>query len=209
MKIEKDIKKMLIRNSLITWGCVAIVIASLYFHYTTIGQAVSDVRQNVYMINPKGEVIPTELMNRRDNLEVEIKGHLSLFVENFYSLNQLNWEYKVLEKALWLGDLETQHIDRKNKGYYNRFIQYNIEQKALLSDDEIQIKRIPGTEDYSFNIIVYISEYESNTLLRKFIVFAGGKARMTDRNFPKNTHGIWLYDFVEEKTLRDETDDRS
>lgn len=208
MKIENDIKKALIRNSLITWGCVVIVVATLYFHFSTIGRAVSDVKQNVYMINPKGEVIPTELMNRRDNLEVEIKGQLSLFVENYYCLNQLNWENKVIEKSLYLGDFEKQHIDRKNKGYYNKFIQYNIEQYAYIRPDEIQLTRIPDTEEYHFNIIIYISEHENERLLRKFITFASGRAKLIDRNYPKNTHGIWLYNYVEEKTIKDESEGR-
>lgn len=204
MKIEKDIKKALIRNSLITWGCVAIVALTLYYHFSTISKAVNDVKQNVYMINPQGEIIPTELMNRRENLEIEIKGHLSLFVENYYSLNQLNWENKVIEKSLFLGDLENQHLDRKNKGYYNKFIQYNIDQKAILNNNEINLQRIANTEDYRFEIIVYVSEEGTNNLLRKTIVFASGKIKLIDRNFPKNVHGLWIYDYLEEKILKDE-----
>lgn len=204
MKIEQDIKKSLIRNSLITWACVIIVIATLYFHFSTISQAVNDVKQNVYMINSKGEIIPTELMNRRDNLEVEIKGHLALFVENYYSLNQLNWENKVVEKTLYLGDLEKQHIDRKNKGYYNKFIQYNIQQEAIIKDEEIELQRIPNTNDYIFKLIIYVTEKENQQALRKYVILANGKVQMIDRNYPKNTHGIWIYDYVEEKILQDE-----
>lgn len=208
MKIENDIKKTLIRNSLVTWGCVLIVIATLYFHFSTISQAVSDVKKNVYMINPKGEVIPTELMNRRGNLEIEIKGHLSQFADNYYCLNQLSWEKKVIERALYLGDFETQHIDRKNKGYYNKFIQYNIQQEAFLQDNEIELRKIQNTENYIFNIIIYVTEKENENVLRKYIILANGKAKMIDRNYPKNTHGIWIYDYVEEKILKDETTDR-
>ena len=132
MKIENDIRKILIRNSLLTYGAVAIAVVALIMNYLTVRSAMEESRKYLYVVRESGEIVQMEYISRRENLSIEVKHHLQMMVDNFYNLNQFNGEEKSINKAFWLGDLEKLHLSRQNKGYYNRSIQYNIEQDAIL-----------------------------------------------------------------------------
>lgn len=199
MKIQDNIKKLLITNSIITYGCVILVVVMTILNFMNTQSIVKESRAFLYAINPKGEIIPMECYNRMDKKEIEIKHHLQMFVDYFYSFTQTNWK-KQAEKALWLADedLGQIHIDRKNNGYYNRFIQYSIFQKGELNIKDIELDLKSG-EPYSFRIIINVIE-EYKGVSKKYIVFAKGKIKSveSDRNFPKNPHGLHIYDYIEE-----------
>lgn len=201
MKIQSDIKKFLIRNSIISFGSIFVAIVAIAICVYTIIQFSNESRNNVYMINSQGEVIPMQYMNRRDNIQIEIKSHLMILVDNFYTLNQFSWEDKI-NKAMYLANIENIHTNRTNKGYYNRFIQYNIEQFSTLNSENVEIKLLDN-ENFEFKIIVNLREkYDTET---NWIVFARGKGKLTDRQFPTklnpayNPHGIWIYEYVEDR----------
>jgi len=203
MKIQNDIKKLVIKNSIVTFGNTLVTVVAIIVCAYVIVKNSDESKNNAYMINSQGEVIPLQYMNRRDNIQVELKHHLNLFVDNFYSLNQNNWDEKAVNKAFFLGNVENLHTDRMNKGYYNRFIQYNVEQFAILKPENIEIKTL-DSEDFEFKIIINLLE-KYDTEKTNWIVFARGKARLTDRKFPSdlnpayNPHGIWIYEYIEDR----------
>lgn len=192
-----DIRKFLIRNSIITYSSVLITITVLVLHFLTTNKAIEESRKYLYMIQESGEIVPLEWVERRDNLQIEIKHHLSMFVSAFYSLNTSNWEDHI-NKALYLADVETIHQDRENKGYYNRFIQYNIEQSGTLPPTNIELEEI-DKDSYEFRIIIALEESYNKQKI-PYLIFAKGKIRPipSGRNFPHNPHGLWIYDYVEE-----------
>jgi hypothetical protein len=150
------------------------------------------------MISTGGEIIPLKYADRRDNIVMEVKHHLTMLADNFYSLNQNNWEQKTVDKSFWLGDLEKIHKDRANKGYYNRFIQYNVVQTAALKPENIEVTSLNNNEEFEFKIIIDMQDnYQGTT--SDYVIFARGKVRLTDRNFPDNPHGLWVYDYLEDK----------
>ena len=172
MKVENDIRKILIRNSLITYGAVAIALGALLMNYLTVKSAIEESRKYLYVVRDSGEVVPMEYVNRRENLAIEVKHHLQMLVDNFYDLNQFNWEEKSVNRAFWLGDIEKLHISRQNNGYYNRFIQYNIEQQANLWPQNIELQLIDG--EYHFKIIIDLKVSQAGGTYTKWLVFAKG-----------------------------------
>ncbi|MFV0468634.1 MAG: hypothetical protein ACK5MK_06875 [Dysgonomonas sp.] len=205
MKIQNDIRKFLLRNSIITYGCVLITGLTLFFHFKTESKAIDQARMYLYMINADGDIIPLKYADRRDNITMEVKHHLTMLVENFYSLNQNNWERKTVDKAFWLGDLEKIHKDRANKGYYNRFIQYNVIQTSAVKPENIEVRPLDSNNEFEFKIIIDMEDNYNGTI-SKYVIFAKGKAKVTDRNFPNNPHGIWVYEYLEEKIQKIDVD---
>ena len=199
MKIENDIRKILIRNSLITYGAVAIAVVALIMNYLTVRSAMEESRKYLYVVKESGEIVPMEYINRRENLSIEVKHHLQMMVDNFYNLNQFNWEEKSINKAFWLGDLEKLHLSRQNKGYYNRFIQYNIEQDAILWPKNIELQLIDG--EYHFRIMIDLKVSQQGGAFTKWVVFAKGVVSEKTRNFPHNPHGLWIKDYIEEQIM--------
>lgn len=193
MKAQDNITKFLIRNSLITYASTAITIVTLVLFFLRSNKAIDESRAYLYYVKSSGEIVPLEWINRRDNIEIEIKHHLQMVVDNFYSLNQFTWEDKVVNKAFWLGDFEKLHAYRESSGYYNKFIQYNVIQEAVLPPENIEVSSI-DKENFSFNIIVNITMNA-----KKYVLFARGKIKVTDRNFPYNPHGLWVYDYIEDQ----------
>lgn len=47
-----------------------------------------------YYVATDGEVIPARYAQRRDNIEIEIRHHLAMFVDDWYALTQDTWEAK-------------------------------------------------------------------------------------------------------------------
>ena len=199
MKAENDIRKILIRNSLITYAAVAIALGAMILNFLTTKSAVEESRKYLYMVRESGEIIPMEYINRRENLSIEVKHHLQMMVDNFYTLNQFNWEEKSVNKAFWLGDFENLHTARQNKGYYNRFIQYNVEQQADLRPHNIELEL--ADNEYRFKIMIDLKVSQTGGASSKWVIFAKGKVSEKTRNFPHNPHGLWISEYLEEQIV--------
>lgn len=199
MKAENDIRKILIRNSLITYAAVAIALGAMILNFLTTKSAVEESRKYLYMVRESGEIVPMEYINRRENLSIEVKHHLQMMVDNFYTLNQFNWEEKSVNKAFWLGDFENLHTARQNKGYYNRFIQYNVEQQADLRPHNIELEL--ADNEYRFKIMIDLKVSQTGGASSKWVIFAKGKVSEKIRNFPHNPHGLWISEYLEEQIV--------
>lgn len=202
MKIENDIHKFLIRNSIISYSCVVITILAIILCFVTISKQTEESRKYLYMVKTDGEIVPMEWVNRRDNIDIEMKHHLQMMVENIYSINQFNFEEKVINKGFWLGDFESLHNSRRAKGYYNIFVQSNIEQEAFLLPNNIELERISNSKA-KFRIIIDMTR-NYGSVEKKFVIFANGEIEEKERNFPHNPHGLWITNYFEEKIVTDE-----
>lgn len=200
MNTTNDIKKFLLRNSIITYGMCGVAIVAMLLNFFSTQKAIDESRKYLYMIKTDGEVVPMEWIERRDNMTVEVKHHISMFVDNFYTLNQYNWEERV-EKALWLGDFKNLHIRRLNEGFYNRFIQFGVEQRAMLFPESIELVQENG--QIVFRIMINLSEKIDNVRYN-YTIFAKGNVQMTTREFPLNPHGLFITNYIEEKVIKEE-----
>lgn len=199
MKTENNIRKFLIVNSLVTLALTSITIVSFILMYKMSRNAVIESREFIYAYNTEGDIIPMKWVQRRDNVEIEIRHHLQMFVKNFYDLNLQKWESNI-NKALYLGDFEKIHTHRLNEGYYNKFIQFNVVQEAELYPENIEVDMTD--EPYSFRLLIVIKEsYGGQTKI--FNVFAKGEIKeLADRNFPWNPHGLFIENYLEEQIIK-------
>lgn len=193
-----NIRKFLIINSIVAISLVIITVVSLLFAFRSASTIVNESRKYLYAINTQGDIIPMEWVNRRENIEIELKSHLQYFVKSFYGLNLQKWE-KNINKALYLGDFEKVHTNRLNEGYYNKFIQFDVRQEAELYPENIEVTT--SGEPFHFRILIVVKEsYRNET--RTFNIFAKGTIKLTDRNFPWNPHGLLIENYLEEEIIR-------
>lgn len=196
--IQNEMRKFLIRNSIITYTMCAIAIVALLLNFLTNVKSIEESRKYLYMIRTDGEIVPLEWINRRENISVEIKHHIYLFVKNFYDLEQSLWKEGV-EKALWLGDLKQLHIRRQNDGYYNRFIQFSIEQTTTIQPEDIELY---GEDGMNFRVMINLAEKQGGQNLY-YVIFAKGTIRTTVRS-GQNPHGLYIENYLEEKVIKKE-----
>ncbi len=148
---------------------------------------------NAFVVNTEGSVIPLELVNQQENLEVEVMAHLELFHTYFYNIDASNYE-KNLEKALWLGNSSVDALYRQKKadGVYNRLLQYSLVQKVLSVESKLNLQKEP----YTFETIT-VFEVNRGTITDTYELVTTGNLIHVDRNFPKNTHGLLITNFFE------------
>ena len=136
------------RNNTISILCLLSVLTCFVLNSLERREAQRERAEYAYYVAADGEVIPAHYAARRDNIEIEIRHHLAMFVDAWYNLTQYDWEEKA-ERAGWLGgnSIRDLFIARKKAGYYNRFIQNNITQAARIVDLQVH----PGTEPIRSN----------------------------------------------------------
>ena len=123
----QSFRKILERNNLITVLCLLLVLVSFILNYLERRETLGKQLEFSYYVATDGEVIPARYAQRRDNIEIEIRHHLAMFVDDWYALTQDTWEAKA-EAAGWLGgnSIRDMYIARREAGFFNRFIQGNI-----------------------------------------------------------------------------------
>ena len=98
----QSFRKILERNNLITVLCLLLVLVSFILNYLERRETLGKQLEFSYYVATDGEVIPARYAQRRDNIEIEIRHHLAMFVDDWYALTQDTWEAKA-EAAGWLG----------------------------------------------------------------------------------------------------------
>lgn len=198
MKIQSDITKFLLRNSIITYSVVILGAVSIITSMIVVRNTLQEGRKMVYMIAQDGAVIPLKLMDEQESIGIQMKGHLSYFVDCYYNINQFNWEKKI-NKALALGELTKDFNQREKAGYYT-YIKFGGERLADIYPEDIEI--FPISENRAtFKITVSLTEQQAGTV-KKMLVFAKGDIRVTDRHFPNNPYGMFIENYIEEKTIQ-------
>ena len=174
-------------------GGVMTCIISLFLVYKVHQQSMN----KAFAIRTDGDIIPLQLIDRQENIEVEVLAHLELFHTYFYHIDAANYE-KQLEKALWLGDISVDELYRqkKSEGVYNRLLQYSLMQRVLNIESKVDLQQEP----YRFQTTI-IFEINRGSITDKYKLNTTGSILKVDRNFPKNTHGLLITDFYE-KSLR-------
>ncbi len=192
LKLNRFIVLVVVIGATIT--CIISVVMVLNLHKSSVN--------NAFVVNTDGSVIPLKLVSQQENLSVEILSHLELFHSYFYNIDASNYE-KNLEKALWLGNSSVDALYRQKKadGVYNRLLQYSLVQKVLSTESKIDIQ----TKPYRFETTT-IFEINRGSTIDTYELKTSGSLIHVDRHFPKNTHGLLITNFFENKLKRIENE---
>lgn len=195
----QSFRKTLLRNNLITVLCLMLVLVSFILNYLERRETLGKQLEFSYYVATDGEVIPAQYAQRRDNIEIEIRHHLAMFVDDWYALTQDTWEAKA-EAAGWLGgnSIRDMYIARREAGFFNRFIQGNIRYEAKIAELQISPNQ-DGT--FSFEMVVDLQE-KGTGYARLWRVFADGSIQVIERSWPNNPHGLWIEPFLERKIIQ-------
>lgn len=193
LRLNRSIVLSVVIGAVLT--CIVSVLMVIKLHKESV--------DNAFVVNTDGSVIPLKMVQQQENLEVEVLSHLELFHTYFYHIDASNYE-KNLEKALWLGDSSVDALYRQKKadGVYNRLLQYSLVQKVLKIESKIDIQQEP----YRFETTV-IFEINRGTVTDRYELTTSGNVIHVDRNFPKNTHGLLITNFFENRLKRIENED--
>ena len=190
---EIDIYKNLKRNSIIT---KLAIISSLIITLTALFLS-SDAHKNsqkfIYGISTDNKLLPLEQIEIKELETVFVKGHIELFMTNFYQYDQWNYTNKI-EKALWLIDAESGkelYNFYKSNGHFNSIIQTNSSQSV--TDIKIEVN---STGEFIIEAVIHLnkaSQLDENS----YTLVCKGIVQKVSRNYPKNPYGYLISNFKE------------
>lgn len=196
------IYKVLRMNRFIVLSVIIIAFSSSIISLYQVRKVHQEMLDKAFAVSNDGTVIPLQLVDQKENLEVEAKAHLEAFHRYFYNLNTSNYESS-LEKSLWLGNQSVDEVYRQKKadGVYNRLLQYSLVQKVT----EIQSQVDLSIEPYEFNTIVHF-EINRGSITDRYELTTSGALLKVERHFPRNPHGLLITNYFENslKKLEDE-----
>lgn len=142
--------------------------------------------------------------NRKDNIEVEAKSHISMFHLDFFTLDP---DEKVIEsnitKALYLADgsAKRQYDNLKETSYYSGIIAGNISQRIFIDSISVDMK----AEPYLFHCYATIKIIRPNSIVTRNLI-TQGYLRNTSRS-DHNPHGFLIerWETIENKDIKTET----
>lgn len=202
MKTENNINKFLAKNTIGVFTALVVLIIVVVYSVITNNTLIRQ-KNNYYVIATDGKEISLQEVKKNEIRAIEILNHLAMFVDNYYNITQNDWERKV-NKALWLGDLKLDFQNRNNSGYYANIVQWAVERKAELQEEDVEI--ILTKDGAIFKIILPLTETYSDKptgqkLEKKYKYFMQGTIREVAPNFPYNPHGLYIENFREDKRI--------
>lgn len=133
----------------IRWFTLTIIIGCLLFsgltHYKS-QQLTASLQQKVYIL-ANGKALEAFATDRRDNILVEAKDHISTFHRYFFTLDP---DEKVIiantSKALYLADAtaKRQYDNLTESNYYSNIIAGNISQEITMDSVSIDLQQTPS-----------------------------------------------------------------
>jgi conjugative transposon TraK protein len=161
-----------------------IAIASLYFAFSANQKA----NARIYVL-ANGKALEAVAADRKDNIPVEARDHISMFHHYFFTLDP---DEKVIEanisKALYLADqsAKNQYNDLKEKSYYNNLISGNISQQLTVDSVALDLDQYP----YYFKCFATEKLIRSSSTVNKLLI-TQGYLRNVGRS-DNNPHGFLI-----------------
>jgi conjugative transposon TraK protein len=179
-------------------GCVVVTCFILFKSLTM----VSDAQRHIYIL-ANGKALEAFSADRKDNIPVEARDHISMFHHYFFTLDP---DEKVINgnisKALYLGDASAkkQYVNLKENGYYRNIISGNISQTVEIDSIDFDTNVYP----YSFHCVAREKIIRATSVVMRSLV-TEGYLRNVSRS-DNNPHGFliekWI--IIENKDLKTE-----
>lgn len=177
---------------IITIIAVIAVIGSFLFAYSVS----KDSNKTLYAVNEKGAIVPLVLLDEKKDKITIVAGAIAYFVDTYYTIDQFNYNDKI-EKVLWLADntFKKEVIeDKQRKGYYNRFLQNGVIQKAKVDEKSIKISSYDPPYQVQYDVIIMVWNGNNE---KYYKVTNTATLYEVDLNFPYNPFGILYTKFLE------------
>ena len=151
-------------------------------------QATTIAAGHIYIL-ANGKALEAIAADRKDNIPVEARDHISMFHHYFFTLDP---DEKVIEgnigKALYLADesARNQYDDLKERSYYNNLISGNISQQLAVDSIQLDINRYP----YYFKCYATEKLIRSSSITNRSLV-TQGYLRNVNRS-DNNPHGFLI-----------------
>ena len=197
---QKDIYIELRKNRITTLSCV--IIAGIVSIVSVIGAITANYNTSKLTVNKlltidkNGEVLPLTLVDRKDNIKIEIKDHLEKWFERYYSFDYNNVRTKP-KRGQWL--ISSEDYKKLNEKYESWFKE--IEMKKLTQKSEMEIDSIVvngNKEPFSFRTSTILTVSDGETV-NKFRLKTSGTIVLVSADYPKNPHGFMILDYKEEE----------
>lgn len=195
--IESSFKQLRLYSILFLVMCSAVMCYSVWKAYTF----AEAQRQKIYVLDDGKSLMLALSQDLSQNRPVEAREHVKRFHELFFTLSpDKNAIESNIQRALFLSDRSAFHHyrDLSEKGYYNRIISGNINQRVEI--DSV----VCNFEVYPYAVMTYGRQYiirERNITERNLVTTAKLQNSVRSDN---NPHGFILEGFtvLENKDIR-------
>jgi conjugative transposon TraK protein len=136
------------------------------------------------------EVLEALAADRRANLPVELRDHISTFHGYFFSVSPDDGAIKRdMDKALYLADesAKKEYDNLRESGLYNRMIAANISQEIVVDSIRLTLENYP----YKFTCFATEKLVRSSGISYRKMVTAGEVRTLEDRS-DENPHGFLI-----------------
>lgn len=150
---------------------------------------ITQAQERIYVITGD-KVLQATATSRKDNIPVEIRDHIKVFHENFFTLSP---DEKAIEtsikKSLYLADnsAKEQYDDLKEKGFYAGVISGNVSQQVTCDSIALLLNEHP----YSFRYFGKQIITRSTAIITRNLV-TEGKIRDLGERTDNNPHGFLI-----------------
>ncbi|MEE9361368.1 MAG: hypothetical protein V3U92_02085 [Cellulophaga sp.] len=146
----------------------------------------------VYGLSKDKSLLPLELIEKEELKDVYEKGHIGLFIDRFYTINQYNYKEQI-EKSFWLIDESGKKLydDYTRRGHYNKMT-------VSSSDQYVKEVKIVTNDENNFKAALLVAINKPNQKDAKlYKIIVEGSFKKYPANYPKNPWGYMIYNYRE------------
>lgn len=166
-------------------ACVLLTSAVVYCCFA----AMRENSSRIFILH-NGKLLEAMATDRKHNLPVELRDHISTFHRLFFTLDPDEKAIAAsMAKALYLADgsAKKAYDNLKESGYYNNLISANISQSVAVDSIRLDLGREPyGFTCYATQRLVR----SSSTVVRKLVT--QGEIRVLESQTDSNPHGFLI-----------------
>ncbi|WP_130857940.1 conjugative transposon protein TraK [Olivibacter jilunii] len=178
---------------------IANVLIGYYYVYKSY-QFVNAAQGRIYVLY-NGKVLQAMATDRKSNLPVELRDHISTFHQYFFNLIPDDKAIQAsISKALYLADqsAKRQYDNLKESGYYNNLISANISEEIEIDSTVLDI------DSYPFSFVCYASQKltrSTSTATKRLVT--KGQIRDLKKQTDDNPHGFLIqnWEIIENQNL--------
>lgn len=194
--IDNAFRSMRLFMLVVVLGCVIVSLYALYQNASLSAR----LQDKVYVLS-NGKAAEIFAINRKDNIAVEAKDHITRFHELFFSLDPDEKAIgATIKKALYLSDgsAKKQYDDLVESGYIAGVISGNVSQQIRV--DSVQVNTT--LEPYTFRCYATLLIIRSTSMVTRNLVTQGRLRSITRTEH--NPHGFLIekWETLENRDLK-------